>query len=198
LKNRGDFLKGFNFNEGYSSIEKQVDGVSCLEIIINGEAKVYKIMYKNEDVTKKLFSKQIKETCIQFVVIPFESSSNIKSMFDVLIFGTVVKPEDAAKPYSLILYEDKDVRKYVFDQFTESTGLKIEELSFSLSPAMINTEDAPYYINDNCNGCGACKAICPTQAIVECSGKYVIDGDMCIDCGACEGECSINAIIARG
>ncbi len=51
-----------------------------------------------------------------------------------------------------------------------------------------------YVISDDCIQCGACKPICPVEAISEGDPKYVIDPDKCIDCGACEGECPVNAI----
>ncbi len=52
-----------------------------------------------------------------------------------------------------------------------------------------------YGIIDKCNGCGACKAICPTDAI---SGKkkeiHHIDPEKCIDCGTCGKICPQGAI----
>ncbi|MDR2773035.1 MAG: 4Fe-4S binding protein [Elusimicrobiota bacterium] len=45
-----------------------------------------------------------------------------------------------------------------------------------------------------CVGCGACAAVCPTEAIVLDGPKYKVDEDKCIDCGSCEGQCAVNAI----
>lgn len=50
-----------------------------------------------------------------------------------------------------------------------------------------------YCINDECINCGACEAECPTSAISQGDGKYVIDAATCIDCGACAGVCPVDA-----
>ena len=50
-----------------------------------------------------------------------------------------------------------------------------------------------YLINDDCIACGACVADCPTDAISENDGKYIIDPEKCIDCGACNGTCPVDA-----
>ena len=34
---------------------------------------------------------------------------------------------------------------------------------------------------------------CPSEAISEGDGKYVIDPDKCVDCGACAGVCPVGA-----
>ena len=50
-----------------------------------------------------------------------------------------------------------------------------------------------YKISDACIACGACKDVCPVEAISEGS-IYVIDPEICIDCGACASECASEAI----
>ncbi len=48
---------------------------------------------------------------------------------------------------------------------------------------------------DECIGCGACEAECPTEAIsVTEDGKYTIDAQLCTDCGACVSVCPVDAI----
>lgn len=47
---------------------------------------------------------------------------------------------------------------------------------------------------DECIGCGACASDCPTDAISERNGAYVVDEGMCIDCGACNAFCPVGAI----
>ena len=54
-----------------------------------------------------------------------------------------------------------------------------------------------YKIADTCISCGACEAECPSNAISEGEGLYVIDPDLCIDCGACVSECPVEAIFAE-
>ena len=53
-----------------------------------------------------------------------------------------------------------------------------------------------YTINEDCISCGACEPECPTNAISEASGKFVIDAALCIDCGACAPLCPVDAIKA--
>lgn len=50
-----------------------------------------------------------------------------------------------------------------------------------------------YKINDECIACGACASQCPTEAIEEKDGKYVIDESKCIDCGNCGSVCPVGA-----
>ena len=50
-----------------------------------------------------------------------------------------------------------------------------------------------YVIKDSCISCGVCAGECPTEAISEGDGIYVIDADKCIDCGACAGACPVDA-----
>lgn len=50
-----------------------------------------------------------------------------------------------------------------------------------------------YKIADTCISCGACEAECPSNAISEGEGQYVINPDACIDCGACADVCPVDA-----
>ena len=51
-----------------------------------------------------------------------------------------------------------------------------------------------YFINEECISCGACEPECPTNAISEGDGKFVIDAATCIDCAACADLCPVDAI----
>ncbi|HOY47663.1 MAG TPA: 4Fe-4S binding protein [Alphaproteobacteria bacterium] len=47
-----------------------------------------------------------------------------------------------------------------------------------------------------CVACGACKNVCPADAISKdaTSGKFKIDPAKCMSCGACAGQCPVGAI----
>ena len=50
-----------------------------------------------------------------------------------------------------------------------------------------------YKISDKCIKCGACKEVCPVEAISEGADQYEIDADKCIDCGTCADVCPVGA-----
>ena len=50
-----------------------------------------------------------------------------------------------------------------------------------------------YHIGDECIGCGACAADCPTSCIVDAGGVFKINEATCIECGACAGNCPVGA-----
>ena len=50
-----------------------------------------------------------------------------------------------------------------------------------------------YVISDECINCGACEPECPTNAISEGDGKYVINAELCTSCGACAAVCPVDA-----
>lgn len=51
-----------------------------------------------------------------------------------------------------------------------------------------------FVVKDNCPNCGACKNVCPTNAI-KFDKKAVINKDECIQCGVCAKACPIGIII---
>ena len=51
-----------------------------------------------------------------------------------------------------------------------------------------------YVISSECISCGSCAGECPTGAIKEGDGQFVISADECIDCGTCAGACPTGAI----
>jgi Pyruvate/2-oxoacid:ferredoxin oxidoreductase delta subunit len=53
-----------------------------------------------------------------------------------------------------------------------------------------------YTITQDCNGCQACKKICPVDAITgERKASHTIQDTLCIECGACGRVCPQKAIL---
>lgn len=50
-----------------------------------------------------------------------------------------------------------------------------------------------HIIAETCIACGACKPVCPVDAISE-GEIYIIDPEKCIDCTACVEQCPVEAI----
>jgi NADH-quinone oxidoreductase subunit F len=52
-----------------------------------------------------------------------------------------------------------------------------------------------FYVNENCIGCGACKRVCPVDAVIGSKKEiHIIDQEKCIKCGACYSACKFKAI----
>ena len=63
----------------------------------------------------------------------------------------------------------------------------------SLVVIELEVKNMAYVINDECISCGACEPECPTSAISEGDGKFVIDAEKCTECGACADVCPVGA-----
>ena len=62
-------------------------------------------------------------------------------------------------------------------------------------PAGVCRELIKYTINDECTGCTACVAVCPTQAITGQKKEiHLLDQKKCTKCGACYAICNFDAI----
>lgn len=51
-----------------------------------------------------------------------------------------------------------------------------------------------YKITQDCIACGACKPVCPAEAISE-GDIYKIDPAKCTDCGSCADVCPTGACV---
>jgi NADH:ubiquinone oxidoreductase subunit F (NADH-binding)/(2Fe-2S) ferredoxin/NAD-dependent dihydropyrimidine dehydrogenase PreA subunit len=71
----------------------------------------------------------------------------------------------------------------------------LEHIEQKKCPAGVCKALITYSINDNCNGCGACRLACSEKAIRgEKKEPHVIDQDKCIRCGACKSVCKFDAV----
>ncbi|MBN1578722.1 MAG: DUF362 domain-containing protein [Chitinispirillaceae bacterium] len=53
---------------------------------------------------------------------------------------------------------------------------------------------APFIIGKNCIGCGACRDVCPADAITVIDGKARLDPAKCIGCASCIAVCKNDAV----
>ncbi|MDR0303677.1 MAG: 4Fe-4S binding protein [Chitinispirillales bacterium] len=51
----------------------------------------------------------------------------------------------------------------------------------------------PKINKEECDGCGACVAVCPKSAVIM-PDTAVIDAALCIDCKICKNVCPLGAI----
>ena len=56
-----------------------------------------------------------------------------------------------------------------------------------------------YFITEACTGCGACRKICPVDAIQgEKKERHIIDPGLCVKCGRCYDVCKFDSITKDG
>lgn len=63
--------------------------------------------------------------------------------------------------------------------------------------AIEETPETLIYETQTCIECGACMAVCPTEAIFENDGKYLVDKTKCVLCGACVNACPERVIFVH-
>lgn len=71
----------------------------------------------------------------------------------------------------------------------------IEHIEKKICTAGVCSELLCYQITEKCVGCGACKKVCPVDAITgERKELHVIDNEKCIKCGQCYNVCKFEAV----
>jgi uncharacterized pyridoxamine 5'-phosphate oxidase family protein len=108
----------------------------------------------------------------------FENDSSLLELF----------PEKN-KYHNFSLFKIYNGKGEIFDLSGRERKLKRERFAFG--EETVNPSGCK--ITDKCVSCGACKAVCPFDAISEGS-PYTIDPRYCDECGVCHGVCPVDAI----
>jgi NADH:ubiquinone oxidoreductase subunit F (NADH-binding)/NADH:ubiquinone oxidoreductase subunit E/Pyruvate/2-oxoacid:ferredoxin oxidoreductase delta subunit len=111
-----------------------------------------------------------------------EDLDNMSKLFDVLDDGSLCGlGKSAANPVRSTLTHFRD--EYL---------AHIEE---GRCPAGVCRALITYAIDDSCNGCTLCKAVCPVEAITgEAQERHFLDPELCDRCGLCVVTCPTQSI----
>ncbi|MEW6376307.1 MAG: NADH-quinone oxidoreductase subunit NuoF [Thermodesulfobacteriota bacterium] len=74
-----------------------------------------------------------------------------------------------------------------------------DHIQWKKCPAAVCTPLIQYSISEmDCTGCGACKKVCPTQAVEgEKKQSHRILSELCSKCGSCKDVCKANAVMVQ-
>lgn len=141
--------------------------------------------------------KHMKETCIHF----FDEDKLLNSNFD-RGYGKELTKEEVKR---LLIEIDQDglIHNFEGDAFCNCCscccwavrGIKTyEEEGYDVFGEYINAEYIIAPDKDKCAGCGACREICPMNAMELIGGKISVSTDRCIGCGVCRTRCRCGAL----
>ncbi len=87
-----------------------------------------------------------------------------------------------------------EVKQYDRNQSGLFHSLVFPALLYKLGYPRIKLMDKSFYCTKNCNGCGICAQVCPSQNICMIDGKPQWNGGQCEQCYACLQWCPKTAI----
>lgn len=101
--------------------------------------------------------------------------------------------------YSLDFKRANQILLRLRDNSTSFLESALQQAVAADNKAMKNSQ--PFLITDMCCGCGACTAVCPTNAVsIEFNSQgfwhYKVDTDTCIHCGSCQKVCPYHTVTA--
>lgn len=94
---------------------------------------------------------------------------------------------------------DFEFANNILEKMREESMLYLEQSLKNASNSSHRCKE--FKITDNCCGCGACYAVCPTEAVTllknnEGFEHYIINKEKCIECGKCKTVCPMNVVDA--
>jgi len=72
--------------------------------------------------------------------------------------------------------------------------MELREEDFKTKVEVLVNPKKKIKVSSDCDGCGSCVSVCPTEAIKIVSGKLNIEGRKCVACYACAILCPKGAI----